>query len=162
MQVLGYLYKNIRKLQTQKNVYRRRITDARRRVKLANKHICITQTGLRKEAVNFCLQQLLRKQTKPRSRRFTLEEKIMCLALHKSSGFGHMFLSKWFTLPSRRTLSRLLNKIPADVGINDFLMTNLKESVKTLKAYFGQLRQHRGRHTHLQHNTSLRKVIRLS
>lgn len=86
----------------------------------------IKNCGLRTGAINFCLQQLTRKLTKPRGRRFSLEEKIMSLALYKTFGSGYRFLSKWFNLSFWRTLSRLLQKIPVGPDINKFLFDNLK------------------------------------
>lgn len=52
------------------------------------------------------------------------------MALFKISGPGYRFMSKLFSLPSHRTLSRLLSQIPIKTGINSLLMDNLKSAVK--------------------------------
>lgn len=53
----------------------------------------------------------------PRGRRCTMEEKILALTLMKSSGKGYRLLSKIFALPSRQTITNLLNRIPLIPGI---------------------------------------------
>lgn len=130
------LYRKVHSLKTQLRIVKKRSSNFKERLKLAKKHgreSLISSSLLREETVSFCMEQLLRKKGKPRGRRFTFDEKVMSLALYKTSGPGYRFLSKWFHLPSKRTLSRLLQKIPVGAGVNDFLFDNLKESVKTLK-----------------------------
>lgn len=131
------LYHRARRLQNVVSAYRKKSTTFSRKLKLAKKSLNLfdfSKSGLRSDTVQFCLQQLTRKTTKGRGRRFTLEEKLMSLALYNTSGPGYRFLSKWFNLPLKRTLSRLQHNIPVDVGINDFLMENLKRSIKYFKA----------------------------
>lgn len=127
------LYKTARRFRNIVSVYKKRSLSFKRRLRLAEKHFAVSNTGLKSEAVQFCLQQLSRKATKRRGMRYSLEEKLMALALYKTSGHGYRFLSKLFHLPSRRTLSRLLEGIPIESGINDLLMENLKKSSKNLK-----------------------------
>lgn len=55
------------------------------------------------------------------------------MALYKTSGTGYRFLSRWFALPSKKTLSRLLVAIPVDEGLNKFLFEQLKEAVSQFK-----------------------------
>lgn len=40
-----------------------------------------------------------------------------------------------FNLPSKRTLGKLLEKLPVKAGINKFLMVNFKKSVTRLKKH---------------------------
>ncbi|KAK4885410.1 hypothetical protein RN001_001681 [Aquatica leii] len=103
------LYKRAKISKCSAGVYRQRYKSIKKRIALGLQ--VHSFSALRSEAINFCIQQLTRKPSKPRGRRFSLEEKIMALALYKTSGPGYRFLSKWFTLPSRRTLMRLLNNI---------------------------------------------------
>lgn len=90
--------------------YKTQLSSLRRRLKFAEQHVDIANSGLRSEAINFCLQQLNHKTVKSKGVRFTNNEKLMALALYKTSGPGYRFLSKWFKLPSRRTLTRLLHQ----------------------------------------------------
>jgi len=54
--------------------------------------------------------------------------------LYKTSPKGYRFLSTLFALPSRKTLSGLLNKVPFHPGINlHHIIENLKCQVKNLK-----------------------------
>lgn len=69
----------------------------------------------------------------PRGRRYTLEDKILALALQKQSGRGYRFLSKVFNLPSRKTISKLLNRIPLSPGIHEEVFALLKAEVKNFK-----------------------------
>lgn len=127
------LYKRARAFKSVAGIYKTRLSSFRRRLKFANNHIDLFNSQLRSEAINFCLQQLNRKPTKSTGVRFTYDEKLMALALYKTSGPGYRFLSKWFKLPSRRTLTRLLHNVPVESGLNKFLLDNLKESVKHFK-----------------------------
>lgn len=127
------LYGRARRLKNVASAYRIRSKNLRRRLKLAEKDFKMQSSSLRNEAVQFCLQQLTRKSTKPRGRRFTMDEKLMSLALYKTSGAAYRFLSKWFNLPSRQTLRRLLQGVPSSSGINQYLMNNLKMAVEHFK-----------------------------
>lgn len=129
------LYVRAQRLSRNMGTYRRRILTYRQKLKLAKKYsyeVPNTCT-LRDEAVKFCLQQLNRRQTKPQGRRFTLEEKLMALALFKSSGAAYRLLSRWFNLPSRHTLRRLLKNVEMTPGINRSLLNNLKNVVKGMR-----------------------------
>lgn len=55
---------------------------------------------------------------KPKARRYNVDKKILCLALYKSAPKKYKFLSKIFCLPSPRTLTNFLFKIPFGAGIN--------------------------------------------
>lgn len=130
------LYIPARRLQSAVSLYRSRAITTKRKLKLAKRYIHsadFSNTGLRSEAVKFCVQQLTRRFTAPKGRRFTLEEKLMSLALYKTSGPGYRFLANWFHLPSKRTLTRLLQKIPVEDGISQYLMQNLTHSIKHFK-----------------------------
>lgn len=82
----------------------------------------------------FIMQQLRTQQQKPHARRFTLDEKILSLTLLKSSAKGYRLLSKIFCLPSQRTLTNLLNKIPFGPGINYQMFSSLQVAVRNLKS----------------------------
>lgn len=70
---------------------------------------------------------------KPKGRRYTLDDKVLALALYKQSGRAYRFLSKLFALPSRKTVMKLLNRIPIQPGIHEEVFTVLKADVKHFK-----------------------------
>jgi hypothetical protein len=81
----------------------------------------------------FIMQQARLQKVRPRARRFKLDEKILSLALYKNSPKGYRSLSKIFSLPSPRTLTNMLNKIPYRPGINKQILNSLKTRVQDLK-----------------------------
>ena len=105
----------------------------KKKLLLASKQCYVAQNNLRPEAINFCMQQLMRKPAKPKGDRYTIKEKLMCLALYNTSGSAYRFLANWFHLPCPRTVKRTLHNIPVRAGINEFLLTNLKRSVDRMK-----------------------------
>lgn len=68
-----------------------------------------------------------------RGRRFTMEEKLLSLSLYKQSMKSYRILSKLFTLPSRKTLSTLLSKIPITTGLDKTFLKVLSTNVQQLK-----------------------------
>lgn len=81
----------------------------------------------------FIQLQIRETQNKAKGRRFTMEEKLLSLSLYKQSKKSYRLLSKLFTLPSRKTLSSLLSKIPIKTGLDDTFLKVLGENVKQLK-----------------------------
>jgi hypothetical protein len=59
---------------------------------------------------------------------YSKDEKVLALSMYKHSGKGYKFLRKLFALPSRQTISKLLNAIPINTGVNNVLFKYLKES----------------------------------
>lgn len=84
--------------------------------------------------LNFFMSQQRTQKHKPRGRRFTLDDKIFALSLYKQSGKGYRYLSKIFSMPSRKTLTSVLNKIPFGCGINKHIFEHLKQSVTRMSA----------------------------
>ncbi|KAL5237327.1 hypothetical protein ACI65C_004737 [Semiaphis heraclei] len=84
-------------------------------------------------AAIFTKLQLRETKNSPKGRRFTHEEKLLCLSLYKQSTKSYRLLSKLFILPARKTLSTLLSQIPISTGLDKSLLKVLKEDVKTLK-----------------------------
>lgn len=84
-------------------------------------------------ATIFTNMQCKKTKSKPKGRRFTLNEKLMSLSLYKQSPKSYRLLSKMFILPCRKTLSNMLASIPINTGINPKLIKVLKENVKNLK-----------------------------
>jgi hypothetical protein len=75
------------------------------------------------------MQQVRNQKLRPKSRRFTLNEKILSLTLLKASGKGYWLLSKFFCLPSRKILTNLLTNIPLRPRINNHIVNSLKMTV---------------------------------
>ena len=78
----------------------------------------------------FFQSQLENMKKHPKGRRYTLEDKVLALALYKQSGSAYRFLSKIFSLPSRKTIMKLLNRIPICPGLHNEVFTILKAEVK--------------------------------
>ncbi|CAI6351086.1 unnamed protein product [Macrosiphum euphorbiae] len=81
----------------------------------------------------FTQLQIRETHNKAKGRRFTMEEKLLSLSLYKQSKKSYRLLSKLFTLPSRKTLSSLLSKIPIKTGLDETFLKVLGENVKHLK-----------------------------
>lgn len=81
----------------------------------------------------FTQLQIRETHNKAKGRRFTMEEKLLSLSLYKHSKKSYRLLSKLFTLPSRKTLSSLLSKIPIKTGLDETFLKVLGENVKHLK-----------------------------
>lgn len=68
----------------------------------------------------------------PKGRRWSVEEKALALSLYKRSSKAYTLLCHAFALPSKRTLKRLVNKLPFTSGINDQMFTTLRQHVDQL------------------------------
>lgn len=125
------------KIYRQKNlVVHKRYTEARTRLKMADKFINTNKKslcGLNQFTRQFIESQIRMQPQKPRGRRFTIDDKVFALSLFKQSGKAYRTLSKVFALPSRKSIMDLLNKIPFDTGINKRIFDHLKTAVKKLK-----------------------------
>lgn len=84
-------------------------------------------------AAIFTKLQVRETRNAPKGRRFTLQEKLLSLALYKQSTKSYRVISKWFTLPSRKTLSNLLSKIPISTGLDKTFLKVLCANVQKLK-----------------------------
>lgn len=78
------------------------------------------------------LQQIRTQCLPPRARRYTLDEKLMALSVMKTSGECYRLLSKIFALPSRRTLTNLVNHVSFGPGINDQIFKSLQAAVEKM------------------------------
>ncbi|XP_060516063.1 uncharacterized protein LOC132695674 [Cylas formicarius] len=81
----------------------------------------------------FFENQLENLNKKPKGKRYSLEDKVLALALYKQSGTAYRFLSKGFSLPSRRTLMKILNRIPICLRLHEEVFSVLKVEVKNFK-----------------------------
>jgi hypothetical protein len=81
---------------------------------------------------DFIRSQIQQQNKRKRGRRFSLEDKLMGLLLLKQSPKGYKLLKKNFALPSRKTLTNFLNKVPFRPGINIHILNTLKKQVEKL------------------------------
>lgn len=81
---------------------------------------------------NFFLSQQRNQKHHPKGRRFTLDDKILALSIYKQSGKGYRFLSNLFSLPSRKSLTEMLNRIPVRRGYNESVFQHIRNRVKHL------------------------------
>ncbi|XP_045448183.1 uncharacterized protein LOC123656558 [Melitaea cinxia] len=77
----------------------------------------------------FTQMQVYQTSKKPKGRRYTTDEKILCLSMYKKSPKCYNVLSKFFTLPSAKAMKRLLAKIKIKSGINTILFEKIKKTV---------------------------------
>lgn len=91
------------------------------------------RSKLNKHTFDFVMSQLRCQILKPKGRRYTLDEKIFFLSLLKQSPRGYQLLRKIFAVPSRRTLTNLLTKIPFGTGINKAIMDSLSIKIESMK-----------------------------
>lgn len=78
----------------------------------------------------FTKMQYTQTSKKPSGRRFSLEEKVLSLSLYKKSPRCYPLLAKYFTLPSAKSLKRLLTKIEVKPGLNKCIFMKMKNTVK--------------------------------
>ncbi|KAG8231015.1 hypothetical protein J437_LFUL010937, partial [Ladona fulva] len=87
---------------------------------------------LSKAAAVFIAAQLRTTVQKARARRWSLEEKLLFLSILRRSPKAYSLLSALFTLPTPRTLSKFLNLIPLEPGINHHVFKSLSKSLARL------------------------------
>lgn len=88
---------------------------------------------LNKTSSDFVISQLKQQSKTPRGRRYSLDEKILALALLKQSPKGYKFCRSIFALPSKKTLNSVLQHIPFETGINEAIFKQLKIIIEKLK-----------------------------
>ncbi|KAJ8974025.1 hypothetical protein NQ317_016579 [Molorchus minor] len=89
--------------------------------------------NINKVTYDFIMSQLKLQHLPAKGRRYSIQDKTLSLALLKQSPRGYKLLQKLFALPSRKTLIRLLQKIPFETGINNSIMQLLKNSVNKME-----------------------------
>lgn len=75
-------------------------------------------------AANFIVSQIRNHKSRLKGRRFTEEDKLFALSLYNTSSNSYQYLSQIFSLPSNKTLQRLLNNLP--------VVTETSEAVKSI------------------------------
>jgi hypothetical protein len=82
--------------------------------------------------VNFFKSQLRNLDKNKYKRTFSLDDKILALAIFKKSPKTYRFLSNLFTLPSAETIRKVVRHIPITAGIYKFLLNVIKIKVKKM------------------------------
>lgn len=90
------------------------------------------EAKVNERSLKFIWCQLQMQQKKARGRRFSFQDKVFALSLLKQGPLAYKILRRTFALPSRKTLTTLLNKIPFNVGINDKILHVLKNSLENM------------------------------
>ncbi|XP_076250082.1 uncharacterized protein LOC143189952 isoform X2 [Rhynchophorus ferrugineus] len=80
----------------------------------------------------FIMSQVRTQLQKPTTKKFTLDEKILALHILKCSARGYELLSNIFSLPSKASLTKLLNNIPFPAGVETATFYSLECSVRKL------------------------------
>lgn len=86
----------------------------------------------------------------------------MALSLYKESCSGYKLLQQLFTLPSSRTLRRLLQKVPIHAGINDVIFSHLlhqQSLMKDVNKLCILIWDEISLHPHLQYDATNDKII---
>ncbi|CAH1372414.1 unnamed protein product [Tenebrio molitor] len=83
--------------------------------------------------VNFFKSQLRNLDKNKYKRTFSLDDKILALAIFKKSPKTYRFLSNLFTLPSAETIRKVVRHIPIKAGICKFLLNIIKIKVNKMK-----------------------------
>ncbi|XP_041968497.1 uncharacterized protein LOC121740625 isoform X2 [Aricia agestis] len=122
------IYKEYTKAKNQADYHRR----AKRAVKFAKEHSFEEMA----EKMNPYAKKIFEMQInlctkKKKGRRFTLEEKLITLAIMKQSPKCYRFLHKIFILPSSSTLNKMVSRLKIEAGINPQFFTLMKKEVDT-------------------------------
>ncbi|XP_045462466.1 uncharacterized protein LOC123672401 [Harmonia axyridis] len=135
-QILYKIICNIRKNMNQKKYriqnYKERISVAQKL--LANAGLQNVLSQVNEATCNFIRCQIRNKNQKRNARRFTFDEKVLALALYEASPKGYRLLYKLFCLPLSRTLSRLLEKLTFNPGLNAHIFQQLEHTVSQIKS----------------------------
>lgn len=110
----------------EKKCFRRRLFEANSFSKTE-----LFRSSLGKIKLRFIENQIENMNKKAKGKRYSIEDKVLSLALYKQSGTGYR-LPKIFDLPSKKTLTTLLNRIPISPGLNSYVLKVLKAEDKGL------------------------------
>ncbi|VEN58396.1 unnamed protein product, partial [Callosobruchus maculatus] len=112
------------------------LMSAKKRLREAEKYLNslnLLENKVNPTTLRFIMSQVKLQKVQPKGRRFSLQDKILALSLLKQSPRGYRHLQRIFALPSRKTLTNLLRKIPLEPGINKTLIRVLETTCNNLK-----------------------------
>jgi len=119
------------RLQRQKNNFKSRVKLAEKFATDSNNNILMNK--LNSTTFKFLKSQINSQTKKPNGRRYSLDDKILSLSIYKNSPKGYRFLSTIFALPSKKTLTNLLSRVPFQAGINVHIIKHLTIQASKLK-----------------------------
>ncbi len=90
------------------------------------------QNKFNQQQFEFFKMQIKNTGRKPKGRRYSKEQKSLCLSLYKQSPKNYRYMRKFFILPDKRTIQRHSAKLMFDTGINDNLFALIKAKVQSL------------------------------
>lgn len=76
--------------------------------------------------------QLKNSGRRPKGRRYTSEQKSLCLAIYKQSPKNYRYMRKLFILPDKKTIGRHSARLMFDTGINSNLFELIKAKARKL------------------------------
>ena len=89
---------------------------------------------LPKQIVDFVEMQLKLHKKRGKGRRYSPELKSFSLSLYHVSGRAYRLLSKFFYLPSKRSLRRWVSRLPGTPGITEAAMNVIETKVKVMNS----------------------------
>lgn len=82
--------------------------------------------------VNFISSQIKLQKLPVKGRRYSLEDKILAMALQRQSGKGYKLMERIFALPSKKAINSLLSNVPFGPGLCDQLLASIGRCVAKL------------------------------
>lgn len=132
------LLNHLKLAQKRINVVKKKNMEFRKRLKLATKlqksEAFNILTGKISQAAKLIIEAIVTQAGKSaKGRRFSTEQKIMCLTLYKSGGpKAYRIFSNICGLPKRSTLAKLLGKIEIKPGLNNEILNHLQIKVSKM------------------------------
>lgn len=114
--------------------YKRRVKDLQQKVKRNKINDTAVLNYLRKkfneQLLEFFKMQLTNCQRPKHGRRYTPEQKSLCLVLYKQGPKSYRFKETWCVLPTKRTLGRYSANLILKSGVDDKMFDAVKNVVK--------------------------------
>lgn len=115
-----------------KDKCRKQRDDIKMAKKLSRTKVFLKYIDKLPEPINLFTKMQLKNASKPRGRRFSLNEKIMSLTILKQSPKAYNYLRQMFVLPSKRSLQTLLSLFSVKPGLNLHILKDLQSAVRLM------------------------------
>lgn len=120
------LRNEVYRLRKKGQTFRKRLENAEK----INERIALKYNSYLSKPAQLFFSMQKQSKYKPKGRRFSIDEKILALSLFKKSPKCYKLLYKLFTLPSSKSMKRLLSKIKICSGINPVIFEKIKKTLK--------------------------------
>lgn len=133
---------NEQKLLRTAQEYRKKARDLQVRLEIAQRNNCSLKRALKRRTQDLVEElaispvtrrivqgELKNFRKKPKGRRWTMDDKLWCLAFYKRSRQGYRFVSRYMVLPSESTLKDILKHIVLEPGVSQPMLEMLKSQV---------------------------------